>query len=372
MQFSKIPGLQELKSHLTSAYRKGKIAHAQLYAGRPGTAVLPIALAYASYLMCSNRGDHDSCGSCPNCYRIKKLVHPDVYLYFPKVSSTESGKYNKVLTEALPKFRSFVFSRPYGDLEDWAMLYGHENKNILIGREDSREMLKNVSMKSVEGGYKILFLWYPERMNPSAANAILKILEEPPEKTIYLLVTYNYDGLLATIKSRTQLVAIPPNTNKDIGKYLIDSGIDELRAHQVAKLSEGKIGTALKLANEEDVKEYQTFQSWMLDCWNKDLTSLIRRSEDFSKSGKTKQRSSLNYAISIIRNAVVKSGGLEPAVQNEDERVFITKYSNRLGTNKLERIYLLINEAAHHLDRNSNPRITNLNLSLNIIRILNG
>ncbi|MEM8939480.1 MAG: DNA polymerase III subunit delta [Bacteroidota bacterium] len=372
MQFSEIPGLEELKSHLVSAYGKGKIAHAQLYVGRPGTAVLPIALAYASYLMCSDRGDYDSCGSCSNCYRIKKLIHPDVHLYFPKVSSTESGKYDKVMAEALPKFRSFAYAYPYGDLEDWATLYGYENKNILIGREDSRQMLKNVSMRSVEGGYKILFIWYPELMNPSAANAILKILEEPPEKTIYLLVTYDYDGLLATIKSRTQLVTIPPNTNDNISEYLIDTGIDKEKAHKLSELSEGKLGVALKLTNDEDTKEYQTFQSWMLACWNKDLTSLVRRSEDFSKSGKTKQRSSLNYAVSIIRNAVLQSGGLKPAVKSEDESVFIKKYSDRLGTSKLERIYLLINEAIHHLDRNSNPRITKLNLSLNIIRVLNG
>jgi len=372
MQFSAIPGLQELKTQLTSAYSKGKVAHAQLFAGRPGTPVLPIALAYASYLMCENKGEVDSCGSCPNCVRIKKLIHPDIHFYFPKVSASDSGKYDKVLSEALPKFRSFVSEQSYGDLEDWAFSYGQENKNLLISRQDSRQMLKNVSMRPVEGGYKILLIWYPELMNPSAANAILKILEEPPEKTIYLLVSYNYDTLLATITSRTQLVVVPPNTEEEIKNYLLEKEVDEKKAIQAAKLSEGKLGAAHRILEEENNQEYQVFQKWMLECWNKDLASLVKRSEDFSKSGKTAQRSSLNYSISLIRNAVVHASGQQPPSQSEEEHKFISKYAERLGSEKLEKVYALLNEATIHLERNSNPRITHLNLSLDIIRVLNG
>lgn len=372
MQFSEIPGLFELKKQLTSAYAKGKVAHAQLFAGRPETGVMPMALAYASYLMCENRTEEDSCGSCPNCVRIKKLVHPDIHLIFPKVSASDTGKYEKVLAEALPKFRNFVGSQPYGDLEDWALTYGQENKNLLISREDSRHILKNVSMRSVEGNYKILIVWYPELMNPSSANAILKILEEPPEKTIYLLVTYNYDQLLSTITSRSQMVVVPPNSDEEIKGYLIAQGISEEKALQASKISNGKIGEALEAAKEEDSQEYQSFQKWMLDCWNKDLTSLVRRSEDFSKSGKTMQRSNLNYSLSIIRNAVIHIGGREPSTHNAEENAFVGKFSERLGSEKLEKVYALTNEAMRHLDRNSNPRITHLNLSLDIIRIFNG
>jgi len=372
MQFSEIPGLEELKGQLIAAYSKGKIAHAQLFSGRPQTAVLPMALAYASYLMCSNKTETDSCGTCPNCVRIKKLIHPDIHFYFPKISASDGGKYDKVLAEALPRFRVFLQQNTYGDLEDWAPAYGQENKNLLISRQDSRQMLKNVSMRSVEGGYKILIIWCPELMNPSSANAILKILEEPPEKTIYLLITYNYDALLATITSRTQLVVVPPNTESEVEQELRKQGVNQWKAAKLAKLSEGKLGQAVQLMDEEDAHEYQIFQQWMLECWRKDLSSLVRRSEEFSKSGKTAQRSNFNYAISLIRNAVMHAGGVEPASHSEEERSFIEKYSECLGTSKLEKVYSMINEAGIQLERNSNPRITHLNLSLDIIGLLNG
>ncbi len=371
MQFSEIPGLKELKDQLVGAYKRGKIAHAQLFAGRPHTAVLPMALAYASYLMCENKTDTDSCGTCANCVRIKKLVHPDIHLHFPKISATEN-KYEKVLAEAIPRFREFIAETPYGDLEAWSYKYGQENKNLLISREDSRQMLKNVSMRSVEGGYKILLIWQPELMNTSSANAILKILEEPPEKTLYLLVSYSYESLLATITSRTQLVNVSPNSSEEVISYLLEKNIEKPKAEQAASLAEGKIGLAESYANTEANQEYEEFQKWMLECWNRNLTEIVKRSEDFSKSGKTAQKSSLNYAIALVRNAVICASGQTPPTQSENERSFVIKYSEKLGIQRLEKIYTLTNEALIHLERNSNPRITHLNLSMDIIRSLNG
>ena len=372
MQFSDIPGHEDLKEQLTAAYAKGKVAHAQLFAGRPHGAALPIALAYASYLMCSDRTAKDSCGKCANCVRIRKLVHPDLHLVFPKVSASDSGKYDKVLAEALPKYRTFVQDHPFGDLERWALTYGNENKNLLISREDSRHMLKNVSMRSVEGGYKVLIIWCPEMMNPSAANAILKTLEEPPEKTIYLLVSYHYDLLLATITSRSQLVVVPPHKESEIVQHLVETGASNELARHAAKQAEGSIGLALSCLKETDSQVYGDFQQWMLACWNKDLGSLVRRSEDFSKSGKTHQRSNLSYALSVIRNAVLAAGGNEPLAQSDEEKSFVLKFSERLGFQRLEKVYSMTNEAMLNLDRNSNPRITHLHLSLEIIRVLNG
>ena len=371
MQFADIPGLKDLKNLLTTAYARGKVAHAQLFTGRPGTAVLPMALAYSSYLMCQQRTENDSCGTCPNCVRINKLIHPDIHFFFPKISASDKGKYDKVLAEALPKFRTFLSGHLFGDLAEWAEAYGQENKNLLISREDSRYLLKNVSMRSVEGGYKILILWYPELMNASSANAILKVLEEPPANTIYLLVCYSYDSLLATITSRTQLVVVPPNQSEEIKRHLIEKGADESLAEKTTNLSEGRLGMAMRLLGEENHQEYQSFQKWMLECWTKDLTSLVQRSEAFSKSGKLAQRATLDYSISLIRNAVIHSGGQPPLSQSPDENSFIIKYSDRLGVQKLEKVYAVTNEAIIHLERNSNPRITHLNLSLDIIGILN-
>lgn len=371
MQFSEIPGLDELKKQLTLAFSKGKVAHAQLFSGRTETAVFPIALAYATYLMCENKKGEDSCGLCANCVRMNKLIHPDIHFVFPKIAASDRGKYDKVLAEATPKFRSFIGTHPYGDLQAWSHAYSQENKNLLISREDSRYLLKNVSMRSVEGGFKIFIIWYPELMNTSSANAILKVLEEPPEKTLYFLVTNNYDQLLATITSRSQLVAVPPNTEEEIKSYLLEKGISEEKSAWASKLSEGKIGNAITIAHEESLQEYKEFQGWMLHCWNKDLSALIKRSEDFSKLGKAPQKAELEYAITMLRNAVMYIGGIDPSVFSEAERSFLSKFSEKLGMNRLERVYQFINKSLEHLERNSNPRITHLNLSIDIIAVLN-
>lgn len=370
MQFSQIPGLTELKAQLISAFNRGKVAHAQLFSGNQGSSALPMALAYATFLMCENKTEQDSCGSCSNCVRIQKLVHPDIHLHFPKISATES-KYEKVMGEAIPLFREFVMESPFGTIQDWTRKYGQENKNILISREDSRQMLKSVSMRSVEGGYKILLIWLPEMMNPSSANAILKILEEPPEKTIYLLVSYSYESLLATITSRTQLVTIPPNTSEEIKSYLELKGIESEKASQAALLSEGKMGMAMSFAQANDAQEYQDFQQWMRACWGRDFATLVKRSEEFSKSGKSAQKNTLTFAISLLRKAIISLSGNSPGAQNEEEEKFVVNFGAKLGLQKLEKVYNQINESFYHLERNSNPRITHLNLSLDISRNLN-
>ncbi len=370
MQFSQIPGSEELKQHLVTSFWRGKVAHAQLFSGKMGSSVFPMAMAYGTYLMCENKTENDSCGKCSNCVRIQKFIHPDIHYFFPKISATDSGKYEKVLSEALPKFRTFMMDQPFGNLKNWSEVYGQENKNLLIGKEDSRYLLKNISMRSVEGGFKIVFFWYTELMNASSANAILKILEEPPDKTIFILVSYNYDRLLATITSRAQLVVVPPNQPDEIESYLLETGVEGAHAKHASVLAEGSVGAALELVKKENNLEYRLFQQWMLECWNKDLISLTKRSEDFSKAGKAAQKGNMEYSLFLVRNAVIHASGNKSYIQKEEVQSFISKYSDRLGIQKLEKIYTIINEAMIHLEYNSNARITHLNLSLEIIKVL--
>lgn len=373
MQFADIPGLHELKHQLVNAFQRGKVAHGQLFAGNEGTATLPMAIAYVSYLFCENKTEEDSCGTCPNCQRIQKAIHPDVHWYFPKISASDSGKYEKVLGEALPAWRSFVAETPYGGLEDWANTYGQENKNLQLSRQDSRQVLKNVSMRSVEGGYKVLIIWGAEFMHPSAANALLKVLEEPPANTIFLLISFSYDTLLRTITSRTQLVTVPPNSQEELESYFLEKNdFGEQKVKHLAKLSQGKIGVARRLLHEDQNVSYIHFRDWMLSCWNRDLTQLVRSSEEFSKSGKSNQRSFLVYAISLIRNALLQLAGNAGNSVSQEEEGFVQKFASRLGQEKLEFMYNSLNDSINHLDRNANPRITHLNLSLAILRKING
>jgi len=369
MQFTDIPGLTELKGQLISAHKRGKVAHAQLFAGIPGTSALAMAKAYSSYLFCQNPTDHDSCGTCVNCQRIKKNIHPDIHFYFPKISAAES-KYDKVLAEAMPLFRSFLEKHPFGDFNDWVSTYGQDNKNLLISREDSRQMLKQVSMRSVEGGYKVLIIWCPEAMNVSSANAILKILEEPPEKTIYFLVSYNYENLLTTITSRSQLVNIPLNTDEEISEYLINENAEKHNAENLARISDGKIGLALQLLDEDDQGEFKEFQRWMRLCYANDITGLVEKSELFSKLGRANMRNELEFNLALVRSSIIHLSSLEINSPNEEEKAFVSKFSNRVGSERLEKIYFLINRVVNNLERNANPKISHLNLSLDIIKII--
>lgn len=372
MQFLDIPGLNALKSQLILSYRRGKVAHAYLYAGYSGTAAFPLALAYATYLMCQSKQEHDSCGTCVNCVRMKKSIHPDVHWYFPKIAASDAGKYEKVLSEALPLWRSFIAEKPFGSFEDWARHYEQDNKHLQLSREDSRQILNDVSMRSVEGGYKIIFIWGTECMHVTGANAILKKLEEPPENTFYFLITHHYDALLPTITSRAQLITISPHSSEEIQRYLMSTTkIGESRARQLSEMAYGSIGHALRLVQNDNPLPYHLFRDWMLACWRRDFTTLIKASEEFSKTNKTYQKDFLSYALALIRSAVLKASGNFPPVSHEDEGTFISKYAQQLGNEKLEIMYNLINEAIQHLERNANPRITHLNLSLVISKKIN-
>ncbi len=373
MKFSDIPGLDTLKAQLVSSLSSGKVAHAQLFAGKERTAMLPLALAYASYLMCENKTAEDSCGSCANCERMAKFIHPDIHWYFPKTASSTSTKYDKVLAEALPLWRSFMTQLPFGSFDDWAHHYNQENKFLQLSREDSRQIMKDVSMRSVEGGHKVIFIWSAEYMHPAGANALLKVLEEPPNNTLFLLVSSSYESLLQTIRSRTLLVNVPPHTKEEVSDYLQrQHQLEEDQASHLADIANGSIGLAKKLIDADHEMSHERFRNWMLACWKKDVSSLVKESEAFSSEAKASQRGFLSLSLSIIRNATVYLGGQEPLLQNQGELDFIKKFSSQLGLEKLGMVYSLINDAMQHLERNANPRITHLNLSLDLLRKING
>ena len=370
MQFTEIPGLWELKNQLIAAYQRNKVAHGQLFFGISGTSAMPMAIAYATYLLCNNKNESDSCGTCSNCIRIKKHIHPDVHLIFPKVSSTGIN-FEKQFSSALKLFRSFLMQSPFGTLEDWAWSYGQENKNLLISREDSRHIQRIVSMKSLEGNQKILILWCPEMMNISSANAILKILEEPPENTIYLLVSYDKEKLISTIISRLQQINIAPNQEEEIRDFLIKKGTDSSQAMQIANKAEGRIGLALQKLDITDDNKSKDFQYWMRECWTKDYSKLIKRSDEFALSSKTHQRNIFIHAITIVRASVLYIGNIEPNVVDDEEKQFIIKFSENTSLEILQKIYQIINETYNSLERNANPKISHLNTSLDICACLN-
>jgi len=367
MQFADIPGLADIKKSLLSSFTNNHIAHAQMFSSVVGGAGLPLALAFTTFLLCENKKENDACGQCANCQKMNRMVHPDVHFYYPKTSSTKSSEYDKQVAETLKVWRSFATETPYSNLDDWINRAGYENKQVLISKEDSRRMIKTVSMKAFEGGFKIVIIWCPELMHPSAANGILKILEEPPTQTIYLLVSYDYEKLLTTIKSRTQLFVVPPFEQEDVQKYLENKlQLAQDVAFAASQRSRGSIGLAIEEANTQYELTYTDFREWMLLCLRRDYSSLVARSEDFAKKSKPLQRQELDISIELLRESLLALVDPDLVSKRDEEKDFLLKFSSTVDPNMLEKSYFLISEALQHLGRNASAKITYLQLSLAI------
>src|SRR5210317_1449692 len=204
MKLSEIPGLNSIKEKLLRTIESGKVAHAQMFSGPEGSANMALALAYATLLNCTDKTNRDACGECPSCQKINKFIHPDLHFVFP-VSAAKNKTGKDVISDSfIAEWRSFLAQNPYGGAMEWSQEFGGENKQLNISREESRNILKKLTLKSFEGEYKVMLIWLAEYMHPAAANALLKLLEEPPEKTVFLLVTYDSEQIIGTILSRVQ------------------------------------------------------------------------------------------------------------------------------------------------------------------------
>jgi DNA polymerase-3 subunit delta' len=370
MRFSEIPGHEKLKQTLVSSFQKNHVAHAQLFSGNEGSAAMALALAYISFLFCENKSDQDSCGQCPNCQKINKLIHPDIHFFFP---GPGKGGDNKEKAEKLNKaqqvlWREFLTNgSPYQTLEDWSQLVDAENKMIQISKEDARNIIRTVSMKSFEGSYKVIFIWYPELMNPSAANAILKVLEEPPSETLYFLVSYNYERLLTTILSRTQLIQVPNFTDGEVARYLVDhEGVPEVKARSVAGLSSGNMRKALSDSNQVENMDYKVFAEWMRMCLANKYEDMIKMAADFRGKNKSQQKLFLQYGINIIRQAVLAKAEISLMNIEGENQQFAIKFSKTLSIEVLEKTSQVLGEMIQHIDRNANPQLTFLAASIRL------
>ena len=371
MRFKDIGGLQEVKEKLVASVQNDHVAHAQLFLGRPGSPNLPMALAFTAYLNCERPVNGDSCGICPSCSKNDKYVHPDVHFVFP-VSPTKNitGK-EVVSTSFLKEWREFLDASPFGALPQWAAHYGGEDKEANISKEESRQVIKNLSLKAFEGKNKVMIIWLPEYMHPSAANGLLKILEEPPERTIFLLVSNNAERLLTTILSRTQVINIPNFSDQELALILKEKHqLGEDQARQFAHLANGDLNAALRLVNNVEDSGHQLFADWMRDCFKRDFTSLVRRSDEFHGMNKVAQKSLLLYGMNMMRESLVNQ--FAPGLTRVDgkERTFIENFGKVMNEGKVGAINKLLNEAHFHLERNAGARMVFLDLSLQIAAII--
>lgn len=377
MQFAAIPGLPETKEKLLNAVKLNHLAHALLFHGPEGSANLTLALALASYLYCEQKSETDSCGTCGSCQRMNKLILPDLNFAFPVVASSkeddgdEDGKDEK--SDLLGNWRKFVLGQPYGNVHDFIYFNGFEKKQLNITKAAARKMIQTLSLMSFEGGYKIMLIWAPEYLHPSAANALLKIIEEPPAKTVFLLVTSHADQLLTTILSRTQKILVRAFTDEEVSSHLVDSGhCDAKAAAQIAMLADGNLRSAYRLIDQVEDQTVRQLRDWFRLCATKNLKELFLLSEDFHKADKESQKSLMLAGLNVTREILLKNLDLDHLLRTTDEdRTFINNISKKMLTEEhADKLYQTFNAAHYHLERNGNAKMIFTDLSMEILLMM--
>lgn len=373
MRFSDIPGLTECKKVLTDAVSHHHAAHAQLFVGTEGALNLPMALAYATYLHCENRSGDDACGTCAACSKNLKYVHPDTHFVFPLSNVKGDKDEERFKADILKQWRSFLAEQPFGNLDDWTNHYGGEDKQALISREESREIIKTLSLKPFESKNKVMIIWQPELMHSSAANGILKILEEPPPHTFFILVTNAADRLLPTIISRTQIVTIPLLGDEELLQYLQETkSLEKTRAEKIAQLADGNINLALKLIDNEEDNNSLRFTEWMRACYKRNFSLLVSMAEDYHGLDKLSQKNLITYSINMMRETLLYTAGANSMNRTRGEELkFVQDFSKVMNIDKVEQSFKLMNEATYHLERNGSAKMIFLDLSLKISKTLN-
>lgn len=371
MFFRDVIGQDEAKQRLIREAKEGKIAHARLFCGPEGIGKLPLAIAYARYLSCQNPGVDDACGTCPNCMKYNKLAHPDLHFVFPviKIKSKDT-----VSDDFLSEWRELLSQTPYFNLNIWLKEMGAENQQAQIYVKESDEIIRKLNLKSSQGGYKIMIIWLPEKMNVECSNKLLKLLEEPPSRTIFLLVSEEPEMLLTTIQSRTQRFNLYGIEEKQIAQKLIQQyGILEQDAIDIAHLSEGNFLKALETIhlNEENQLFFEMFVSLMRLSYQRKIREMKQWSETMASMGRERQKQFLQYCQRMIReNFIYNFHESSITFLNEEERHFSSRFAPFVNERNVIGIMNELSEAQRHIEQNVNARMVFFDFSLKMIVLL--
>ncbi len=377
MKFSEVIGQQELRARMLRMVSGGRLPHALLLSGSPGYGGLPFALALSQYLCCEDRGESDSCGSCPSCLKYEKLIHPDLHFIFPVNKAKKISAKEPLFDDALSLWREQLLANPYLTLDQWYEAIGLETKQGFISTAESKQIIRKLSLKTYESAYKVVVIWYPEKMNHQAANRILKILEEPPAGTHFILVAESTDSLLTTVKSRTQLIVLPPVEQGSLKQVLSSrfSLAGEL-LDEVVRLSRGDYNRSLELISqgEEDRVSLEQFIRFMRLVYRPKLIELLEWVNEISGTNREKQKSFLSYCLRMIRENYLLNtipGKKDSLVyMNREEEEFSQKFSVFIHSGNLEPITREINEAIRHIEANGYARTIFFDLGLKLMRLI--
>jgi len=383
MQFSQIIGQHDIKKRLKRTVTEQRIPHAQLLRGPEGVGKLGLAIAYAQYICCENRSEKDSCGVCPSCVKYKKLAHPDLHFVFPVIKP--GNRTSVVCDDFIAEFRAEILKSPYFGLNDWYATISDDAKQGLIYSNESEEIIRKLSLKTYESEYKIMIIWLPEKMHATCANKLLKILEEPPEKTLFLLVSNEPDKIITTILSRTQHIHVPKLTDAEIVETLLKDDeleLNETDAVNIARIANGSYLGALAILNEGDENKvnFERFVMVMRLAWQvgnkKDhasLKTLRKWADDMAATtvGRERQKNFLSYAQHMTRENFIRN------LQEKDlnyltsyEADFSQRFSPFINERNVEDLMTEFALAERHIEQNVNAKMVFFDLVLKVIMLL--
>jgi len=379
MLFSEVLGQKHIKNHLTTSVDAGRIAHAQLFIGPEGSGTLPMAIAYAQYILCSNvsgenTGGNDSCN-----LKFKTVSHPDLHFAFP-VTTSDKVKSKPVSSFYLEEWRQLIDQQPYGNLFDWYKLLGVDNKQGQIGVDEALNIVKSLTLKSYEGGYKVMLIWMAEKMNTAAANKLLKLIEEPPEKTIFILIAEDEEQIINTIRSRCQILHFPPLAEDAIAEALIAKyHIETSVATKIAHQANGNFNKACDLIyqDSEDIQFEKWFVTWVRSAFkakgNKAaIHDLISWSEEIAKTGRETQKKFLAFCLDYFRQALLLNYKANDLVYLEpkSESFKLQNFAPFVHGSNIIEISDELQDAIYHIERNGNSKIILTDLSIKLTRLL--
>ncbi|MFO7924017.1 MAG: DNA polymerase III subunit delta [Bacteroidales bacterium] len=398
MLFRDVVGQQEIKERLLKIAKEKRVGHALLFSGREGTGKLVLAIAFARYLNCKNPGEHDACGQCISCIKFSKLEHPDLHFVFPVASQkdkkkeggtnsgTSSGKgaekpakntvdKDPVSDDFIHLWREAVLANPYMRLFQWYEHIGIENKQGFISRKESRQIIRKLSYKNFEGSFKVMIIWMAEKMNIHAANALLKMFEEPYPGTLFILITEDASQIIPTILSRTQLIKIPAIDRKSLKQAMQENHAvdDKEKADDLVKLADGNYLNLIELIEESEETNYHfnMFVKMMRLCYSLDITGISSWVDDMAAQGREGQKRFFQYALRILRGNFIlniRAGDID--LLSEEEKDFSGNFSKFVHSGNIFALCDEFSRAFVHVEYNGYSRLIFFDLALKTARLL--
>jgi DNA polymerase-3 subunit delta' len=398
MLFQNVIGQPDVKLHLTNMVQQNRISHALLFLGKEGVGALPLAIAFAQYIVCEkvNRkaatepagsslfGDEtssnsplttnhlpDSCGECPSCQKMQQLMHPDIHFSYPVVPRKAGDK--PLSSDYISEWREFISKYPYGNVYDWLQFIGAENKQGNITAYECNDIIRKLSLKSFESGFKVLVMWMPEYLG-NEGNKLLKLIEEPPPNTLFILVAENESLILQTILSRTQLVKIPTLSSEDItGALAARTNIAQEQARQVALIAGGNYREALQLVQHADEDWQSLLREWLNAILKNGPIAQVKWIDEISKQGREKQKQFLRYFNHLLAQAIrLQAIGPDKVHLPDAEKDFAGRLNKIAGFSQQQAIIEELDKASYYIERNANAKMLFHALTIKLYHIIAG